>query len=73
MTDKDIIKALSICDFNETGKPCVDCPYRSKDWNGAWETDETDCRYKMTNDALKRLKALSNNDDIIRDCGEENE
>lgn len=59
MTDENIIKALFICDFNEDGGNCADCPYRDKRWNGAWETDETDCRYKMKNDALKRLKALS--------------
>ncbi len=59
MEDKDIIKALSICDFNEAGKNCAKCPYRDKRWNGAWENDKTDCRYKMIHDASKRLKALS--------------
>lgn len=53
------IDALKICDNNEEGKNCRNCPMRDERWNGAWEDDETNCWTKLMRDSAKLLELLS--------------
>ena len=58
MPDRDkVIKAFEICDNNEDGIVCKNCPYKEDKWNGAWE-DETGktCFQTLHADALALLK-----------------
>lgn len=55
MEEHDIVHAFKICDNNETGTPCKQCPYRNTDWNGAWEDDETNCWTELKKDVIKLL------------------
>lgn len=58
MIDREkVIKAYEICDNNEDGIVCKNCPYKEDKWNGAWE-DETGktCFQTLHADVLALLK-----------------
>lgn len=58
MTDREnVIKAFEICNNNEDGIVCKNCPYKEDKWNGAWE-DETGktCFQTLHADVLALLK-----------------
>lgn len=58
MADREkVIKAFEICDNNEDGIVCKNCPYKEDKWNGAWE-DETGktCFQTLHADVLALLK-----------------
>jgi hypothetical protein len=58
MPDREkVIKAFEICDNNEDGIVCKNCPYKEDKWNGAWE-DETGktCFQTLHADVLALLK-----------------
>lgn len=48
--------ALEICDLNDPGKNCHQCPMRDKRWDGAWEDGETDCVHELMRISAKLLK-----------------
>lgn len=56
-----VIKAFEICDNNEDGIVCKNCPYKEDKWNGAWE-DETGktCFQTLHADVLALLKDQQN-------------
>lgn len=60
----DVIKAVEICDNNETGDVCQDCPYSITLCDGktrtAWieEYGNGDCMKELKGDALKYLRQL---------------
>ena len=57
MDREKVIKAFEICDNNEDGIVCKNCPYKEDKWNGAWE-DETGktCFQTLHADVLALLK-----------------
>lgn len=57
MDREKVIKAFEICDNNEDGIVCKNCPYKEDEWNGAWE-DETGktCFQTLHADVLALLK-----------------
>ena len=57
-----IIKAFKLCDHNETGEKCSDCPYRYPEWNGAWEDDETSCWEELKKDVINELEVKDDKD-----------
>ena len=73
MDREKVIKAFEICDNNEDGIVCKNCPYKEDKWNGAWE-DETGktCFQTLHADALALLKEQ---EAVIRckDCKKRNQ
>lgn len=57
MDREKVIKAFEICNNNEDGIVCKNCPYKEDKWNGAWEdeTGET-CFQTLHADVLALLK-----------------
>ena len=57
MDRENVIKGFEICDNNEDGIVCNNCPYKEDKWNGAWE-DETGktCFQTLHADVLALLK-----------------
>ena len=61
---KDVITGLSICDHNEIGEACQNCPYSITLCDGktrvAWfeEYGNGDCMKELTHDALTYLRQL---------------
>lgn len=57
MDREKVIKAFEICDNNDDGIVCKNCPYKEDKWNGAWE-DETGktCFQTLHADVLALLK-----------------
>ena len=67
MPDMDkVIKAYEICDNNEDGIVCKNCPYKEDKWNGAWE-DETGktCFQTLHADVLALLKEQQRRIDVL--------
>lgn len=58
----EIIKAIKICDHNESGEPCQNCPYSmtlsDNKTRVAWYNENGDCMDELKNDAIKRLTQL---------------
>lgn len=61
----DVIKAVKICDNNETGNVCQNCPYSMTLCDGktktAWENEfcvNDNCINELKHDALTYLKQL---------------
>ena len=61
MDRENVIKAFEICDNNDDGIVCKNCPYKEDKWNGAWE-DETGktCFQTLHADVLSLLKEQEN-------------
>lgn len=56
---RKVIKAVTICDYNNDGDRCKECPYRDTDWDGAWVDDATgeSCYDVVRRDTLELLNA----------------
>ena len=58
----DVIKSLEICDHNEIGKSCQNCPYAmtlsDNKTRLAWYDKNGDCMDELKHDALKYLRQL---------------
>ena len=59
MTRDLIIKALRLCDHNETGEKCSDCPYRAPEWDGAWEDADPCCYDELKKDVIVELETMT--------------
>ena len=67
MTLMEIRKAASMCDMNSDGIVCKHCPYRERQWDGAWEDDATGlhCWDELRSDVLAVLdEAMKMEDDL---------
>ena len=58
----EVIKALEICDHNEIGKACQNCPYAmtlsDNKTRLAWYNENGDCMDELKKDAIKHLTRL---------------
>ena len=61
--------ALEICDLNDPGKNCHQCPMRDKRWDGAWEDGETDCVHELMRISAKLLKPKIHTPEKLRIYG----